>query len=812
MKRDLSSMLSGSVMPGDAAHNFINSQLNSGEPQLPQYDAQAGMRTAKKAALFGANLLPGAGTADALGAMPNGDGGNELSLLDNWRKGNYGTAAMQGASVAGDAAYAVPGLGAMLAGALKAPLAAKMAMAGAPMARGLVDAKIAQAGLADRVMENWGSKHAFEAKNAAKVEAMGDRASTSLGKTRYEATSPTVFREMANTQGDEAVLKAVRRGDHLKPDGLGGYIGAPRTIDSPQALGNLRKKLDSEITNSAEAVELGDPSRLGTWYQRAKGAMAATNEPHQLQGSLSAHGAYSAGVSPESELGFSLKHQNSRALGEPGMAFRKKVMDTLDKATAQGVPAKLAEKTDEYRNKLDPRMPVSGLFGVNDFRAAQNFGFTNKQGKPWKAAVTGTMHPFMDAETALLTDRMNKVGAGDKVNWNGPQMQELPWVYGKAQDLYERGKNARFKGDPIEGRMAAIREANNTFEDYLPKHAMSATHEAVPSGQIDHVNSVLGMPYEARQDYGNVGRWDVEAPVEGQIPGQEHIGAGPRDAIYSAMGLRQMPSVPSVGAWMEEGRLQNNPLTIARPLVDFPTGGGGGSVAPLTNDAVGMAELFRAAIDAQAAGAANMPNTMNAAKNKTGVLLDTMPHGATTGVQPSAEQLAAINEAAGQYGYGASASNRGVLVYPYGDGTSGAASKIMNDPNITEQIPGATPERARPNTVYQQAHVVDGVPEPQSKGVVTSKVLNAAAQLPPTVAQNLSESDSIRNIIGQKIARDDMLPGARPDIQNMRRFFRDADWSKAVDMIRKGAAPAAAAAALGYSLDAMAADRPEARR
>ena len=138
--------------------------------------------------------------------------------------------------------------------------------------------------------------------------------------------------------------------------------------------------------------------------------------------------------------------------------------------------------------------------------------------------------------------------------------------------------------------------------------------------------------------------------------------------------------------------------------------------------------------------------------------------------------------------------------------------KIMNDPNITEQIPGATPERARPNTVYQQAHVVDGVPEPQSKGVVTSKVLNAAAQLPPTVAQNLSESDSIRNIIGQKIARDDMLPGARPDIQNMRRFFRDADWSKAVDMIRKGAAPAAAAAALGYSLDAMAADRPEARR
>lgn len=363
--------------------------------------------------------------------------------------------------------------------------------------------------------------------------------------------------------------------------------------------------------------------------------------------------------------------------------------------------------------------------------------------------------------------------------------------------------------------MAAIREANNTFEDYLPKHTVSATHEAVPSGQINHVPDVLGMPYEARQDYGRVGRWDVEPPTEARIPGSEHVGDGPRDAIYSALGLRQLPSIPSVGAWMEEGVLQNNPMTIARPLADFPTGGGGGAIAPLTDELIGLAEMFRAAIDAQAAGAANLPNAMKSGvKNKTGVLIDTVPQGGITGVQPTAEQLAAINEAAGKYGYGASASNRGVSVFPFDKeaATSRGAAKVMKDPGVTGQIPGATPQKARMNTRFEQAHVVDGVPEAPFSGAVASKVLNAAAGLPQAVSQNISESDDIRRIIGQKIARDDMLPGAREDIQNLRRFFRDADWPQAVEMIRRGLPPAAALAAMGYSINAMAGESPEARQ
>ena len=87
-------------------------------------------------------------------------------------------------------------------------------------------------------------------------------------------------------------------------------------------------------------------------------------------------------------------------------------------------------------------------------------------------------------------------------------------------------------------------------------------------------------------------------------------------------------------------------------------------------------------------------------------------------------------------------------------------------------------------------------------------MLKGFADLPEnvsqTVTQNLSESEDIRKIIKQKMERDAQFPSARKDVELMRKFFSEADWSKAVELMRKGMAPAAAVAALGYSLPAMA--------
>ena len=44
----------------------------------------------------------------------------------------------------------------------------------------------------------------------------------------------------------------------------------------------------------------------------------------------------------------------------------------------------------------------------------------------------------------------------------------------------------------------------------------------------------------------------------------------------------------------------------------------------------------------------------------------------------------------------------------------------------------------------------------------------------------------------------------------MRQFFSEADWNRAVELMRKGMTPAAAVGALGYSLSGMASENESA--
>mgnify|MGYP003334610549 CR=1 FL=1 len=53
------------------------------------------------------------------------------------------------------------------------------------------------------------------------------------------------------------------------------------------------------------------------------------------------------------------------------------------------------------------------------------------------------------------------------------------------------------------------------------------------------------------------------------------------------------------------------------------------------------------------------------------------------------------------------------------------------------------------------------------------------AELHPDVAQNISESEAVRQAIRDKALRDSLMGGTRGDIQESRRFFSEADWPKA---------------------------------
>jgi hypothetical protein len=708
------------------------------------------------------------------------------------------------------------------------------------------------------VLDKFGQKHEREAaleKKVAKANAASEaeeEAAVRVGKkATRKKTEADVFRDMERNFGQEATLANIRKGQHLKPDGRGGYVGAPRTVTSPQALGALRRELDNQFGDAVQAVDLaerraGTPERVGTWYDRAKQGIAESNEPWQLDRSLDGHSVYSAGVSPESELGFSLKHDVSRAIGMPDMAYRGAPMRTLDKAVKNDTEPKLGFKIGEYRDKNDPRLPNEGLFGVNDFRRAQGMGYTLPDGSIWQGGVSPTMHPFMDGETALQVDRARKGSVAGRADWQGPHIQELPWVYDKGQDLYFRGQNARYKGDPLEGITSALRDANNTARDYFYKHTASATHEAIPGKSTGHVPSLLDADPQAKLNYSQTGRWDIPTPY--LLDDAPTVGEGPRDALYSAIGLRQLPSVQSTGAYLNSaGNLETNPMTIARPMLDFPTGGGGGRIAPNRAGMMDATERFRAVVDAQEAGGYNLPNTMDSVTGKNAMVIDT--RGAadpTTGRQPTADQLRQtiesiesasaaaakeaqglldvgpptsqaarkldrLNDAAG--GYGVTATSRGALVFPYNPTASGGGiDEIMRraGPGLQSAFPGAKAEKAVASTGYVPGiGKWDGnnvVPTQPYTGEATMGLLEEMAFAPNEVARKISESEAVRNIIREKITRDAALPGARGDIQNTRNFLAEADWNKAVEMIRRGVPAAAALSALGYSASSLAAE------
>ena len=715
------------------------------------------------------------------------------------------------------------------------------------------------------VIDKFGQKQDQEAARQKKVEKAAKESASQSPEDQAakpaKSKGPRVkseadtYRKMAETQGDEAVLKAARAGEHLKPT-KGGYVGAPRTVTSGQGLGAMRKSMDTDFADSVKAVRLANPERLGTWYDRAKQGIAESTEPYQLPRTLEQHGVFSAGVSPESELAFSLKHLNSRNAGDPQMAYRGAGMRNLDNAVAQDRPANMGFKIGEYANKNDPRLPNTGLFGVNDFRRAQGMGYTDTAGNPWHEGVRDTMHPFMDAETALQVSRSNEKGIGGRTDWQGPHIQEVPWVYGKAQDLHGRGLKGRYAGDELEGIKSSIQDANNTARDYMYKHAASATHEQIPGASLGHVRQALDMTPEEKLAYGRQGRFDLPAP-EAALNEYPEVGAGNRDAIYSALGYRQLPSRQAEGLYVNSlGGVETNPMTIARPLMDFPTGGGGGRMAEDSSKMMDTAEQFRALMDAQEAGAYNLPNSMDSVKGKNAMVLDTRGINPdrladpSAGVLPTAEQLSQINKLLGEAsgkaeqdaikvrekmpygpptksvarkleglddaagGYGVTATNRGALVFPYNSGSgSGGLNEIMKGAGsgLEAAFPGAQRQKAVASTGY-----VPGVgkrsaegPQPTApfSGEATSDMLRAFSELPPTVSQNLSESESVRAAIRDKALRDSKMGGTRRDIQETRRFFSEADWPRAVEMIRKGMTPAAALAALGYSASSMAGDK-----
>ena len=706
-------------------------------------------------------------------------------------------------------------------GAKAAEEAAQAATEAAPTVREAVEAAVEKversAGKSPEVvgppdpLANFGRKQAEDAarqkkvQKAAQAEQAADaKPAKNVSDGPRQARPGTYYREMAKTDGPDAVLAAAKGGDHLHRTPSGGYVGAPRDIKSPQALTAMRNRMDRNVEISANEINHADPARpAGSWYPRAKAGMAETSEPWRIGRDVEAHSVYSAGVSPASETDLALKHSTSRAIGDPRRAKYQQQTDALDSAVAENRAANLGEKTGEYGPKIDPREATAGQFGVNDFRNAQSYGYTHPTGEPWRAGVTSPMHQFMDAETALQVDRLNQRGVGGRSDWSGPMTQEVPWISGKAQDLYERGKNARY-ADGREGVIRALRDANATMADSVPKHSFSATHEEFPGFNVGHMQQLHNAPPEVKDAYSRAVTWALRNNEARLYPGMPaSVGAGERDVLHSAAQFRTLPAQEHIGRYTNSaGQVENNLGNVSTALVDFKTGEQ--AVEPNTMKVLEAIENMRGGIDAQEASAGHIVHTARSipASERVAGVID-------TGRRPlSASEIDSMNAklAALRGGLSVSPSSRGALVANFDTAFSDPAASVKAIKQA--QKAGLPIESGRLESFY--------IPHQYGQGAKTTSILKGFADLPEgvsqTVSRNLSESPDVRDVIARKMQRDAspiMGGGAREDIQLMRKFFSEADWAKAVQLIRKGATPAAAAAALGYSLSAMAAEEQQ---
>ena len=590
----------------------------------------------------------------------------------------------------------------------------------------------------------------------------------------------------------------IKSGD--KSEGL--YVGGPRDVKTKQQLNKLRNQFDDFVDK--------DP-RGSTWYDRTREAInTATGGSRKDADFMAAqHGQFSAGVDPRSELGFAIKENNASIAGMPVKAARPAQHEAHLRAVAMNDPTQyqLGAKTGEYARRINPYQPnVISATGVNDFRHARNFGYTDAAGAAQRDALTDAQHRFLDYETAAAVDRANKRGLDGRKNWTGEQLQAAPWVRQKALAILEQRPAIlqRYLKRGIDDKTArelayeeAFSEATKTIGDQMDNFTAFATYEAQPGPSTGTLpGSINASPAERAAFAADNSSW-ANAPMN-------------RDAIYSGLragdtgvAMRVRPTESMQGIYQPPGGLlETNPGEVARPLIGFNSG----DVKTIANADRGLLEAgesFRAFVDAQDAGAAHIPFT-GGATGKSNSLFIPMDK------SPTKEQLLKVREIGAKNGLGDVVdTGQGITVtsfYPEpGKKTTKEMRGLLDD--ITDAVaPTAKTDARRVNVDSVYVDYVDAWKAGEGSGKATEQLLSKINKTPelraafnnnPYVAQNALA----RN---QRDARwVKKFGNMRKDIQLARQIISEGPgWvDKFESLVKKGVLPSALAASIVTNLD-----------
>jgi hypothetical protein len=588
------------------------------------------------------------------------------------------------------------------------PMAGATTLAAAPLgARALRGARTAEeiaTGVRGAATESDAATQAARAAQASPGQAALDR------RMSGQAAAPTPSATEIATGGGRALtdiapdirnmpvdqgIKQAQTEAHLVPVKGGGYVGAPPDIQTYADLQARRGQVDDYI-----AQHLGGAD----WYDRARGGInqATGGDPtantwlSKLQGSLS------AGVSPESETAFAIKEAVSRAAGDPQVAHWGAQSRAIDRAVEANDPSlmQFGDKTEEYAAKIDPNQPpFKNATGVNDFRQLKLWGYPGRA-EGVDPSAGETQHRFLDYETALTADRANQRQLGGRTDWTGEQIQAVPWVTQKAEDL----------GIPFE--QAAMAGA-----DYYPKHAAAATYEQQPGQALvdrGHLPGASGMSADQRAAFAANDPWTDPS-------GRDVIYGGGRVVNSSGektgLGVPTLPTVSATGVWKDE----TNPARIAQPTVPFnistkanPAIGGAPlgtkDIPPYAQDFLTAGEMIRSTFGAQEAGGAHKLWEKQApgAQNAVFVPLD------RDATRPEIDALSAAGEPFGMPHV--TSTNGGLAVLNF-DGAPKLSTQDRN--GLLDAINNAKPDDAGGHRMVR-ANTVSAAPNYTTPGAFTA--------------------------------------------------------------------------------------------
>lgn len=568
---------------------------------------------------------------------------------------------------------------------------------------------------------------------------------------------------------EEAMIEGAKAGAHLKRREEGKYVGAPEWVDSPQKLSALRKELD-RLIDEGEAGQ--------GWYDAGRSAVKEITGNDKRANKITANtlGITSSQATPDQNLGYTVQGLGTRAItGEvpPVVRFGHMSKAIEDQIKTGGESRKgLGAKTGVFADTLNPDMEGKFHGSTNDIWHARAF----KKDDKWSGTPTKQEHAFMDGETALAMLRANAAREAEGATpLTMPNVQERIWAGKQIEALIRDGYT------PDEAAQKAL---GRSFQDYLDKYTLSATHEFMPGGPTGHLAGMSSLDKALGSFYDSPATTWATAP-------------GGRDAIYSSMDLMPVrPTAKMQGAWEDPVKgFQTNRGEVARPLVPLGEGEGKSrAMTPVARSAVEGAEALRAYLSAQSGAATHRLSPGQAGASRA---VDVpMARGLTEA------EMIELSGAMKERGYNVSDRGKGVTVMDFGFG-KGPEDLRGDFPGIRSDVRRILPESGEPSRRVFEGTYQDMDFSTPGSGTATRQMLEKMDAVPEFGRRAMGQSPMVMERAAAMRDRDALLSQEyklplREDIQLARDIFSKEGLQGLREALARGAVlPSAAVAIVG---------------